>query len=101
MVLVFLNGVDKGELSSDLDATVRNVLDKLKIKYPKTTDDIDLTEGYVLDSKRVKIWTEMKIYRHKDVGIFFMGVRAKVNNFYIKEIHIEIDSCDISCTEPL
>tara|TARA_B110000908_G_scaffold12629_1_gene14709 strand:- start:3410 stop:3697 length:288 start_codon:yes stop_codon:yes gene_type:complete len=92
MVLVFLNGVDKGEITSDLDATVRNVLDELKIKYPKTTDDISLIDGYILDGNRVRIWTEMKVYRHKDAAIFYMGIRARINTVGINDIHIETDS---------
>ena len=91
MTSVLVNDV-RHVIKTNDTTTVSDILKELKIEAPKNTDDIDLTEGYYLNGKNVKIWTIIpKYYRHTEPFVLYMGLRAKVEGYYKREIHIEVN----------
>lgn len=91
MTKIYVNGKEVDIITTH-NTTIRDLLNELKIDIPKTTDDIDLTNGFNVNNKNVKIWSTIpKYYPYTNtVGYLYMGLRAKVESCYIKDIYIEI-----------
>jgi len=91
MTKIYVNGKEV-DIETTFNTTIRDVLTQLNIDIPRTTDDIDLTNGFNVNGKNVKVWSNIpKYYPYtNNIGYLYMGLRAKVDNCYIKNIYIEI-----------
>lgn len=91
MTKIYVNGKEVDMKTTSM-TTIRDVLKHLKIDIPKTTDDLDLTNGFNVNGKNIKVWSTIPKYypNINSLGYLYMGLRAKVESCDFKNIHIEI-----------